>query len=72
MNRAKAGILNECVALLAPVENAFGISLADGEEIIQETFLALFDHLRKGSRRDNLRGWIFRLTHNLALKRHQF
>ena len=50
---------------------SFGISVADGEDIIQETFLALFDHLRKGRSRDNLRGWIFRVTHNLALKRRQ-
>ncbi len=51
---------------------SFGISIADGEDIIQETFLALFDHLRKGRSRDNLRGWVFRVTHNLALKRRRF
>jgi RNA polymerase sigma-70 factor, ECF subfamily len=51
---------------------SFGISAADGEDIIQETFLALFDHLRKGRPRDNLRGWVFRVTHNLALKRRRF
>jgi RNA polymerase sigma-70 factor (ECF subfamily) len=51
---------------------SFGISVADGEDIIQETFLALFDHLRKGRSRDNLRGWIFRVTHNLALKQRRF
>jgi RNA polymerase sigma-70 factor, ECF subfamily len=39
---------------------------------VQETFLALFDHLRKGRSRDNLRGWVFRVTHNLALKRRRF
>ncbi len=51
---------------------SFGLSAADGEDIIQETFLALFHHLRKGRSRDNLRGWVFRVTHNLALKRRQF
>jgi RNA polymerase sigma-70 factor (ECF subfamily) len=50
---------------------SFGISAADGEDIIQETFLALFDHLRKGRSRENLRGWIFRVTHNLTLRRRQ-
>lgn len=40
----------------------------DGEEIVQEVFLALFRHLREGKPRDNLRGWIFRVAHNLALK----
>lgn len=51
---------------------SFGVSVADGEDIIQETFLALFDHLRRGRSRAHLRGWIFRVTHNLALKRRRF
>jgi RNA polymerase sigma-70 factor, ECF subfamily len=51
---------------------SFGLSAADGEDIIQETFLALFYHLRKGRSRDHLRGWVFRVTHNLALKRREF
>lgn len=50
---------------------SFGLSATDGEDIIQETFLALFDHLRKNRSRANLRGWIFRVTHNLSLKRRQ-
>jgi RNA polymerase sigma-70 factor (ECF subfamily) len=45
-----------------------GVSVQDGEEITQEVFLALFQHLKKGKRDDNLRGWIFRVAHNLALK----
>jgi RNA polymerase sigma-70 factor, ECF subfamily len=47
---------------------SFGISAHDGEEIIQETFLALFRHLQLGRSRKNLHGWIFRVVHNLALK----
>ena len=47
-----------------------GLSLHDGEEIIQEVFLALFRHLRMGRSRRNLRGWLFRVAHNLALKQH--
>ena len=47
---------------------AFGVSAHDGEEIIQEVFLALFQHLRSGKSRKNLRGWVFRVAHNLALK----
>jgi RNA polymerase sigma-70 factor (ECF subfamily) len=50
---------------------SFGLSVTDGEDIIQEAFLALFDHLRKDRSRANLRGWIFRVTHNLALKRRR-
>jgi RNA polymerase sigma-70 factor, ECF subfamily len=48
---------------------SFGLSVHDGEDIIQEVFLALFHHLKGGRPRSNLRGWIFRVTHNLALKR---
>jgi RNA polymerase sigma-70 factor (ECF subfamily) len=47
---------------------SLGLSRQDGEEIIQEVFLALFRHLRLGRPRENLRGWIFRVAHNLALK----
>jgi RNA polymerase sigma-70 factor (ECF subfamily) len=47
---------------------SFGIPLHDAEEIVQETFLSLFRHLELGKPRTNLRGWIFRVAHNLALK----
>lgn len=46
-----------------------GLPFEDGEEIAQEVFLALFQHLRAGKPRDNLRGWVFRVAHNLGLKR---
>ncbi len=46
----------------------FGITAQDGEEIIQEAFLALFQHLVRGKSRANLPGWLFRVCHNLALK----
>jgi len=50
---------------------SFGLSIQDGEEIVQEVFLALFQHLRGGKSRRNLRGWVFRVTHNLALKQRE-
>jgi RNA polymerase sigma-70 factor, ECF subfamily len=53
--------------LLAYV-SAFGITGHDGEEVVQEVFLSLFCHLRLGKSRRNLRGWIFRVAHNLALR----
>ena len=49
----------------------FSLPPADGEEVVQETFLALFQHLRKGRPQANLRGWLFRVAHNLALKKIQ-
>ncbi len=50
---------------------SFGLSVHDGEEVTQEVFLALFQHLRVGKSRHNLRAWIFRVAHNLALKQRQ-
>jgi RNA polymerase sigma-70 factor (ECF subfamily) len=47
---------------------SFGVPVPDAEEIVQEVFLSLFRHLQLGRSRHNLRGWIFRVTHNLTLK----
>src|ERR1700722_6145268 len=47
---------------------ALGLQAHDGEEIIQETFLLLFQHLQNEKPRQNLPGWIFRVARNLALK----
>jgi RNA polymerase sigma-70 factor (ECF subfamily) len=49
----------------------FGINAHDGEEIVQECFLALFKHLAGGKSRANLPGWMFRVCHNLALKHRE-
>lgn len=48
--------------------SSFGLAFPDGEEILQEVFLSLFQHLDRGKSRENLRGWLFRVAHNLALK----
>ena len=49
--------------------SSFGLALPDGEEVLQEVFIALFQHLRSGKSRENIRGWLFRVAHNLALRR---
>jgi len=49
--------------------SALGLPAADGEDVVQEVFLALIAHLQAGKDRANLRGWIFRVGHNLALKK---
>lgn len=48
---------------------ACGLPFHDAEDIVQETFLSLFRHLELGRPRSNLEGWLFRVAHNLALKR---
>lgn len=50
---------------------SLGLTAADADETSQETFLALFRHLRGGRPRTNLRGWIFRVAHNQGLKRRR-
>lgn len=36
-------------------------------DIAQESFLRLYRHLRSNGRSENLRGWVFRVAHNLAM-----
>ena len=48
-----------------------GLAPQDGEEVVQEAFLALYRHLESGKPRNNLRAWIFQVAHNLALKRQE-
>jgi RNA polymerase sigma-70 factor (ECF subfamily) len=47
---------------------ACGVSPAQADDVVQETFLALFGHLCNGGKTDNLRGWLFRVGYRLALK----
>jgi len=48
---------------------SLGLAPDDGEEVVQEAFLALFRHLRSDRSRSNLQGWLFRVVHNHGLKR---
>jgi RNA polymerase sigma-70 factor (ECF subfamily) len=50
---------------------SFGLSPEETEDIVQETFLALCRHLRLGRDRSQLRGWLFQVAHNLALKQRR-
>ena len=50
---------------------SFGLTVQDGEEVIQEVFLSLFQHLQREKPRENLRGWLFRVAHNLGLKKRE-
>jgi RNA polymerase sigma-70 factor (ECF subfamily) len=43
------------------------VSPMEAEEIIQDTFLRFYRHLHSGGREDNLRGWIFRVAHNIGI-----
>jgi len=45
------------------------LAVPDAEEVVQEVFLALYEHLRNGKPQSNLRAWLFTVAHNLGLKR---
>ena len=51
--------------------SAFPLDICDSEDVIQEAFLSLFRSLQKGNDHRNLRGWLFRAVHHLALKKRQ-
>jgi RNA polymerase sigma-70 factor (ECF subfamily) len=44
-----------------------GLRQEDADEIVQETFLRVYKHLRADGADPNLRGWVFRVAHNLAI-----
>jgi len=72
------GVAEEVVALFDQLRTpllryllGFSLAVSDSEDILQETFLALFQHLERAKSRENLRAWLFRVAHNLALKKLQ-
>jgi len=49
--------------------SSFGLAMQDCEEVLQDVFLSLFQQLDHGKSVQNTRGWLFRASHNLALRR---
>jgi RNA polymerase sigma-70 factor, ECF subfamily len=50
---------------------SFGLRADEAEDVVQEVFLALFRHLLLDRSRRNLTGWLFQVSHNLALKQRR-
>lgn len=69
LQREVLALFDELRSRLLRYVLSFGLSSADGEEIIQEAFLSLMKHMQQGKSRHNLRGWLFRVAHNQSLKR---
>jgi RNA polymerase sigma-70 factor (ECF subfamily) len=44
-----------------------GVNPSEADEIVQETFFRLYRHVHAGGREDNLRGWVFRVAHNISI-----
>lgn len=58
----------ECGSPLRRYVGSFGIGAPDTEDVVQDVFLSLFRHVQQGKSSRNLRGWLFTVAHNLALK----
>jgi RNA polymerase sigma-70 factor, ECF subfamily len=65
------GLFDELRIPLLRYLSGFPLTPQDSEDVIQEVFLALFQSLRNGKFHQNVRGWLFRAAHNLALKKYQ-
>jgi len=47
--------------------SCLGLSSDEAEDLIQESFLRLVRHLVANGDHENLRGWLFRVAHNLTM-----
>jgi RNA polymerase sigma-70 factor (ECF subfamily) len=61
-------LFDRCGPPLLRYVSSFGLRGEEAEDVVQDVFLTLFRHLRLGRSRSHLRGWLFRVAHNLALK----
>ncbi len=64
-------LFDECATGLRRYLGSFGLGAEAAEDVLQDVFLSLFRHLRLGRPRSNLKGWLFQVAHNLALKHRQ-
>jgi RNA polymerase sigma-70 factor, ECF subfamily len=78
LSSARSDLESEVVSLFDQLRNpllryvlSIGMRVQEAEEIVQDVFLSLYRHVRIGRSRSNLRGWLFRVAHNLALKQRE-
>jgi len=48
-----------------------GLSADDAQDVMQDAFLSLHQHLESGGSQENTRGWLFRVAHNQARNRQK-
>lgn len=46
-----------------------GLSSDEAQDVVQDAFLSLHQHLTAGGSQENIRGWLFRVAHNQARNR---
>lgn len=72
IQREVLSLYDESAPSLRRYVASFRLGAETTEDVVQEVFLSLFRHLRLGRPRHNLKGWLFQVGHNLALKqRHK-
>lgn len=64
-------LFDECAPGVRRYVASFNLGGSATDDVVQDVFLALFRHLSLGRPQTNLKGWIFRVAHNLALKQRQ-
>ena len=64
-------LFDACAPAVRRYVRSCGIAPDVADDIVQETFVALFQHLRKGGGRDTLPGWLMQVGYRLALKHRQ-
>jgi RNA polymerase sigma-70 factor (ECF subfamily) len=62
-----AKLYDEIRPALMAYLGGLGLSVDESEDIIQECFLRLVRHLASKRDEENLRGWLFRVAHNLTM-----
>ena len=61
-------LFDDCAPGLRRYVRTFGLGAETTDDVVQDVFLSLFRHLQLGRPRSNLRGWLYQVAHNLALK----
>lgn len=46
-----------------------GLSADEAQDVVQDAFLSLHRHLASGGSKENIRSWLFRVSHNAARNR---
>jgi RNA polymerase sigma-70 factor (ECF subfamily) len=46
-----------------------GLSSDEAQDVVQDAFVSLHQHLASGGSRENIRSWVFRVAHNRARNR---
>ena len=62
-------LFDTCAPGLRRYVRACGLPSDAAEDVVQEAFLALFHHRRRGGGAQNLKGWLVLVCYRLALKR---